>query len=64
MEFLGRLRDAGIGIAILPEVLMCRRVHDANLTHQNRVLRSELLRGLKGKIDRRRASPSPKRQGQ
>jgi len=63
MEFLGRLRDAGIGIAILPEVLMCRRVHDANLTHHNRVLRSELLRSLKGKIDRMRASASLKRQG-
>ncbi len=64
MEFLGRLREAGIGIAILPEVLMCRRIHEANLSHQNRALRSELLRGLKGKIDRRRASASPKPEGQ
>jgi glycosyltransferase involved in cell wall biosynthesis len=64
MEFFGRLRDAGIGVAILPEVLLVRRIHDANLTHLNRALRDELLRGLKRKIDRRRTSAPPKAQDQ
>lgn len=58
MEWLGRLRDAGIKIAVLSEVLMYRRIHGSNLTHQNRAMRDGLLRGLKGKIDRKRASVS------
>jgi glycosyltransferase involved in cell wall biosynthesis len=61
MEWLGRLRDAGVRIAVVPEVLMLRRIHDSNLTHQNRQLREGLLRGLKGKIDRMRASRSASR---
>ena len=56
MEWLGRLRAAGVTIAVVPEVLMLRRIHDSNLTHRNRELREALLRGLKGKIDRTRAS--------
>lgn len=56
IEWLGRLRDAGIEIAVVPEILMCRRVHDANLTHQQGALRDEVLRGLKGKIDRKRTA--------
>jgi glycosyltransferase involved in cell wall biosynthesis len=61
IEWLGRLRDAGVAIAVIPEALMLRRIHAANLTHQNRKLREELLQGLKGKIDRMRASKSARR---
>ena len=63
MEWLGRLRDAGVKTAVTPEVLMLRRIHESNLTHQNRQLREELLRGLKGKIDRKRASRPARRGG-
>ncbi|OGQ82751.1 MAG: hypothetical protein A3F90_06795 [Deltaproteobacteria bacterium RIFCSPLOWO2_12_FULL_60_19] len=55
MEWLGRLRDSDIAVAVLPEVLMVRRIHDRNLTHQNRKLREELLQGLKSKMDRMRS---------
>ncbi len=58
MEWLGRLRDAGVKVAVVPEILMLRRVHDSNLSHQNRKLREELLQGLKGKIGRARAARS------
>jgi glycosyltransferase involved in cell wall biosynthesis len=58
MEWLGRLRDHGVVIAVVPEILLVRRVHDSNMTHQNRKMREGLLRGLKGKIDRMRAARS------
>lgn len=58
MEWLGRLRDHGVVVAVVPEILLVRRVHDSNMTHQNRKLRESLLRGLKGKIDRMRAARS------
>jgi glycosyltransferase involved in cell wall biosynthesis len=55
MEWLGRMREAEIEIAVLPKVLLRRRIHEANLTHSNRELIRGLIRGLKGKIERARA---------
>jgi glycosyltransferase involved in cell wall biosynthesis len=63
LEWLGRMREAGVRIAVLPEVLMCRRVHGSNLSHRNRALVQGLLRNLKSKIDRGRVSARMDRPG-
>jgi glycosyltransferase involved in cell wall biosynthesis len=55
MEWLGRLREAGIGIHVLPKLLLLRRVHEDNLTHDQAALTERLFRTLKGRADRARA---------
>jgi hypothetical protein len=55
LEWLGRLREAGVRVSVLPDVVMIRRVHDANLTNLNADLVAGVLRGLKGRMDRSRA---------
>ena len=53
-DWITRSKDAGISIVILPEVLMHKRVHDRNLSHQTKARRENLLRMLKASIDRKR----------
>jgi glycosyltransferase involved in cell wall biosynthesis len=55
MEWLSRLREAGIGIDIVPKVLLLRRVHEDNLTHDQVALTERLFRTLKARADRARA---------
>lgn len=55
IEWLARVREAGVKIEVLPEVLVRRRVHGSNLSHQHKAMQAALLRAMKGKIDRRRA---------
>lgn len=54
-EWLFRAKDAGVPMAIIPEVLLARRVHDHNLSAQSSTASSELLRILKASFDRRRS---------
>jgi glycosyltransferase involved in cell wall biosynthesis len=53
-DWLYRLRSADIQIAVLDRVLMLRRVHDANLSHQVTAMAAERMRVLKARIDRDR----------
>ena len=55
-EWFARVREAGVKIALLPEVLLYRRVHGSNLSYQHRAMQAALLKAMKGKIDRRRAA--------
>jgi glycosyltransferase involved in cell wall biosynthesis len=55
MEWLSRLREAGIGIHVLPKVLLLRRVHEDNLTHDQTAFTEALFRTLKGRAERARA---------
>jgi glycosyltransferase involved in cell wall biosynthesis len=55
MEWLSRLREWGIGIHVLPKVLLLRRVHEDNLTHDQAALTERLFRTLKTRADRARA---------
>lgn len=58
MDLLIRMRERGLEIAVLPNVLLRRRFHGDNLSV--RVGPSEnRLRSLKAKLDRTRASSSP-----
>jgi glycosyltransferase involved in cell wall biosynthesis len=55
MEWLGRLRETGIRIHVLPKVLLLRRVHEDNLTHDQTAFTEALFRTLKARAERARA---------
>ena len=55
MDLLFRLRERGIPIEILPDVVMFRRFHGANLTG-SAPSTSPLLRSLRQKLERERAA--------
>jgi glycosyltransferase involved in cell wall biosynthesis len=51
-----RLRERGVRIEVIPEVLLFRRFHGENVNFRMRPQRHPLLRSLKDKIDRERAA--------
>jgi len=52
-EWVVRAKDAGISMVILPEILLHRRIHDSNLSHQTQARYASLLRMFKESIDRK-----------
>jgi GT2 family glycosyltransferase len=54
-DLLIRMRQQGIELAILPEVVLYRRFHGANLT-ADRSAPHSLVRSLRQKIERERGS--------
>lgn len=55
-DWFFRANDQGIRMEILPEVLLRRRVHDANHSYQTRLTTLELLRIAKKAVDNRRST--------
>ena len=55
MDWLARIRAAGIGIAVLDRKLLGRRIHGSNISSDRAAMKRELLQSLKAKIDRERA---------
>lgn len=53
-EWFARAKDFGAHAAILPEVLLLRRVHPDNVSNNLARVRSGVLHGLKASIDRQR----------
>jgi glycosyltransferase involved in cell wall biosynthesis len=53
-----RLREHGVRIEVIPEVLLFRRFHGENMNFRLRPQKHPLLRSLKAKIDRERAATS------
>jgi glycosyltransferase involved in cell wall biosynthesis len=54
-DLLIRLRENGVGIEVLPEIVLLRRYHGENMTApSNRPEVHPLTRSLKGKLDRQR----------
>jgi glycosyltransferase involved in cell wall biosynthesis len=51
-----RLREHGVRIEVIPEVLLYRRFHGDNMNFRLRPEKHPLLRSLKAKIDRERAA--------
>jgi len=49
-----RLREHGVRIEVIPEVLLLRRFHGENMNFRMRPQKHPLLRSLKAKIDRER----------
>jgi glycosyltransferase involved in cell wall biosynthesis len=57
VDWLLRARDAGVASALVPEVLLLRRVHQTNLSHVNRARGGGLpLWALRASIARRRGA--------
>lgn len=54
IEWYARAVDLGLTLLMLPELVLMRRVHDANVGVQRRDERSEYARVLKAVLDRRR----------
>jgi glycosyltransferase involved in cell wall biosynthesis len=53
-DWLFRLREAGVRIDVLTEVGVLRRIHRTNLSHQIDVIRVELARALRERLERAR----------
>ena len=53
MDWLMRLRTAGVGIGVIEEPLLIRRVHGQNISYETRASQSQLLRAVRAQIDRR-----------
>ncbi|NHZ85954.1 MAG: glycosyltransferase [Planctomycetia bacterium] len=53
-EWLTRVKDFGIKMAVLPDTLLEQRLHDKNQTYHQNEMRSNILKALKGSIDRQR----------
>ena len=51
-----RLRERGVRVEVIPEVLLSRRFHGDNMNFRLRPEKHPLLRSLKAKIDRERAA--------
>jgi hypothetical protein len=55
-DWFARARDAGIPMAILPRVLLKKRVHSRNATLESNATNKFLLRAMRGSIARKRAA--------
>lgn len=51
-EWVVRAKDLKVPMVILPEVLMHRRIHNENMSHQMEARRASLFRMVKASIDR------------
>jgi glycosyltransferase involved in cell wall biosynthesis len=63
VDWLGRLRSAGVEIAVLDSVVARRRIHSSNLTHELQPMVSERMHVLKDRIDRARLQARHAREG-
>ena len=57
-DWFARAKDVGVSMAILPEILLYRRVHATNQTHDLGQLKTGVLRALKASIDRQKRKDS------
>ncbi len=56
LEWLSRMRDAGVGIHVLESVCVDRRIHGENLSYQRAGLQHNMLRSLRARIERSRGA--------
>lgn len=52
-DWFFRAQDAGILNFVIPQVLLSRRIHDTNLSHQTQSMNSELLQIVKSSVSRK-----------
>lgn len=57
-DWFARVKDAGLPMAVLPETLVVKRVHDTNASLVYPEINALLLRALRGSIARKRATGS------
>jgi glycosyltransferase involved in cell wall biosynthesis len=60
-DWFVRARDAGVAMAVLPETLLLKRLHDGNQSLDIARVRSGVLQALKASVDRKRAGASATR---
>jgi hypothetical protein len=53
-DWFARAKDAHVPMAILPEVLLLKRLHNANQSLDTNRVRTGVLRALKASVDRQR----------
>jgi Glycosyltransferases involved in cell wall biogenesis len=56
LEWLSRMRDAGIEIVALDDVCVDRRIHGSNLSYQRAGLQHNMLLSLRARIERSRGA--------
>jgi glycosyltransferase involved in cell wall biosynthesis len=66
LDWFIRLREAGLLMAVMKEILLFRRIHSNNISSNQKALTQQYLRIIKAHIDRKRkvliSSPPQKRQ--
>jgi glycosyltransferase involved in cell wall biosynthesis len=60
VDWIARVKDAGILMIMLPEALFYRRIHSANTSAETQIIHPELLKTLKKSIERQRVQKSLK----
>jgi glycosyltransferase involved in cell wall biosynthesis len=58
-DLLVRLREASVEVAVTEDVVLYRRLHGENLDFRARPAKHPLLRSLKAKVDREKATSAP-----
>jgi glycosyltransferase involved in cell wall biosynthesis len=58
-DWFARARDAGVPMAILPDVLVRKRVHGTNISLTTPSINALLLRAMRGSIQRKRQGGEP-----
>jgi glycosyltransferase involved in cell wall biosynthesis len=53
-ELFTRLREGNFEVAVVPFEVIHKRVHSANLSHQQEAMQAEMFRSLKKRMDRQR----------
>lgn len=56
-DWFFRAKDAGIPMAIMPEILLHKRIHSSNLSHEVPLMTTELLRTVRASILRQKHKP-------
>ena len=56
VDWLFRVREAGVGIELLTQIGVIRRIHEDNATHQVEGVRAAMARAVRARLERSRAA--------
>jgi hypothetical protein len=59
VDWFARAADGHVPMAVVPEVLLRKRVHDTNASSDAQTSNRELLKALKRSIERKKAGRGP-----
>jgi glycosyltransferase involved in cell wall biosynthesis len=60
IEWLARMKGAGLRVDVIDNVLVDRRIHGSNLSYERQGLQQSLLRSLRARIDENRKAGDPR----
>jgi hypothetical protein len=55
VDWFARVKDAGIPMMVVPEIVLYRRIHSSNLSYRTRVGDPMLFRALQASVRRKRS---------